>query len=207
MLIGYIDEELMEIFVRNARLLGGTGQVEKVWWMELGQSITRKLFPARLYYWIWDYIISPLVRRGDPFEKTANYVTDKNIPSAFQFFEKPWTNGIPGFRGYEYTNENKKLLQRALEGDKEPFKKYMIDRYKNDKKLLLDVLDKKSNDLVFWYTNILDSLGHMEIGRPVKMLMKYYLEVNELVGYVKDNFTSSNIYITVSYTHLRAHET
>jgi len=195
MLIGHIDEGLMEVFVNNAKLLGGTGQIEKVWWMKIGQYITSKLFPSKVNYWIWDHIVSPIFRKEDPFEKAANYVFEKNIPNAFQFYEKPWTNGIPGFKGYEYTALNKELLKRAIEGESTPFRKYMIDRYKKDKKLLLDVLDKQNNDLVFWYTNILDSLGHMDIGMPVKKLMKHYLEINELVGYVKKNFPSSIVYV------------
>ena len=89
----------------------------------------------------------------------------------------------------------KKLTEKAIAGEKKPYRKYILDQYKNDKLQLFSALDKQEFDFIFWYTPLLDNLGHMDMGNSLTLMMKHYLEINELVGKVKGSCPSSIIYV------------
>jgi len=189
MLTGKIDKEIMKIWVKQAEVTGGGVNVKQKWWAKLG-----KYLPYSVNYWLLDNVFAHL-QGGDAFEKTANYVKEQNEPNIFQFFESTWTNGVPSF-GRQVINEvSKKLTENAIAGDKKQYKKYAIEHYKNDKSQLLEVLKKQQYDFIFWYTGLLDSLGHVDMGNPLALMMKHYLEINEVVGIVTEKYPNSIIYI------------
>ena len=189
MLTGKIDTEIMKIWEKQINILGGGTNPKQKWWIKLG-----KILPKSVNYWIWDNVFENILR-GDPFENTANYVLDKKIPNIFQLFENPWTNGIPGYGKNVSPPIQKKLTERAIAGEKKPYRKYIMENYENDKSQLFSALDKKEFDFIFWYTPLLDNLGHMDIGSPLTLMMKHYLEINELVGKIKESYPSSTVYI------------
>ena len=189
MLTGKIDEEVMKAWVRLAELQETEGNVKQKWWTKIGKNL-----PLSINFWVWRHIFEPVIG-GDPFETTANYVLDKKLPNIFQFFKKPWTNGIPSY-GKNVSNAEQKILTKdAITGIKEPYKKYIIKNYMKDKSELFSALEKQDYDFMFWYTTLLDNLGHMEIGSPLTHLMKHYLEINEVAGKVKEIYPKSIIYI------------
>jgi len=124
----------------------------------------------------------------------VNYVKEKKLPNIFQFFKKPWTNGIPSYGRKIITKESKRLLKDAVQGRQGPYRQFIMDDYKEDKKQLFSILDKKDHDLIFWYTTLIDNFGHMDSGKPIK-LMKHYLEMNEVAGKVKKSCPGAIIYI------------
>lgn len=91
MITGKIDEEVMGRWIKWAEVAGGNKNIKQKGWAKTG-----KILPSKLNFWLWNHIVDPLIG-GDPFEKTANYVIEKKLPNIFQFFEKPWTNGLPSF--------------------------------------------------------------------------------------------------------------
>lgn len=188
MLTGKIDKEVMDIWVKQAKITGGGAKVKQKWWTKIGEIV-----PPLVDLWIWDHIFAPLMG-GNSFEKTANYIKEKNERNIFQFFKKPWTNGIPGYGKLVSTSTDRYLLHKVFLGKDKPFKEYVIKNYKEDKQKFLTALDKEDNDIIFWYTMILDKLGHAYLRKPLT-LMKYYLEINELVSKVKNKFKDSCIFI------------
>lgn len=189
MLTGKIDHEVMRIWVKLAEVLGGEKNIKQKWWTNIA-----RIFPVSVNYWIWDHIFAPLIG-GDPFETTANYVLEKNEPTVFQFFKKPWTNGIPSYGRNVSTPTQKKLTEKAITGERMPYRKHILNQYKKDKSQLLSALVNQEFDLIFWYTPLLDNLGHMDMGKPLTKMMRHYLEINEVVGIVKESCPTSKIYI------------
>jgi len=188
MLTGKIDHEIMEIWERQAEITGAGINTKQKWWARFGD-----LLPPIIDLWIWYHIFAPFFG-GNLFEKTADYVIDKNQTNLFQFFKNPWTNGVPGY-GRDVSNLKEKYhFQLAMIGKDEFFNEFTIKNYKKDKKQLFSALSRSEYDLIFWYTMILDKFGHVYIRSPLK-LMKYYLEINELAGKVIKNFPDSYIYI------------
>lgn len=189
MLTGKIDKEVMDIWIRQAKITGGGGgKVKQKWWTKVGNIV-----PPFIDLWIWDHIFAPLLG-GNSFEKTANYIIEKNERNIFQFFKKPWTNGIPGYGKLVSTATDRYFLQQVFLGKDKPFRELVIKYYKEDKEKLFIALKKQENDLIFWYTMIVDKLGHAYLRKPLT-LMKYYLEINELVGKVKNQFRDAYIFI------------
>lgn len=189
MLTGKIDKEIMKIWVKQAELTGGGVNVEQKWWTKFG-----KFLPYSVNFWLLDNIFAKL-QGGDAFEITANYVKEKNEHTIFEFFESTWTNGIPSYGRQVIDEVSKKLTENAIAGDKKPYKVYAVEKYKKDKEQLMSVLKKQQYDLIFWYTGILDSLGHVDMGNPLALMMKHYLEINEVVGVIKESCPNSIIYI------------
>jgi len=191
MLTGKVDEEIMEVWIRAAQFVDLKSDVEQKWWARI---VTEMLpyIPAVIKNKI---LFRLLENMGEnPFEVTSNYVKDKNLTNIFQFFKKPWTNGIPSYGRLDNTPERRKLFEKATSGDKKQLKDYEIKHYKKDKLELFTALEKDKYDLIFWYTPFVDSLGHMYIGKPLS-LMKFYMEINTLVGEVKKNYNSYPIYV------------
>lgn len=192
MLTGKIDHEIMDIWIKRCQILGTEEKVEQKWWAKIGS----KILPPSVAFWIWKKIIKPLLGfEGNAFEITSNYVMEKNEKNIFDYFEKPWTNTIPGYN-YEIEDlrKEKKLLNEALTGDKKLYINYLTKKYKDDKIQLMMMLEKKSSDIIFWYTRLVDSICHTYRIKPIK-LMNYYLELNNLVGKVKKKCPHSIVYV------------
>ena len=190
MLTGKIDEDVMKIWVRESEILGEDKNIKQKWWAKIGD-----ILPYTLNRWIWDNIPERFLGGGDPFELTSNYVLDKKIPSIFQLFENPWTNGIPGYGKNVSGPLQKKITKNAISGYKLLYKKYIMKNYKKDKSELFSALEKKEFDFIFWYTTLLDNFGHIYMGNQLKLMMGHYLEINDVVGNVKERRPNSIIYI------------
>lgn len=188
MLTGKINDEIMKMWVKQAQLTDVGVNTKQKWWAKIGN-----ILPPIFDLWIWYHIFAPLFG-GNLFEKTANYVLDKNETNIFQFFQKPWTNGVPGYGKLVNNPKKKYQLQMAMIGKDSTFKEDVIKNYKRDKEQLFSALNKHKYDLIFWYTMILDKFGHVYIKKPLT-LMKYYFEINELVGKVTNSFPDSCIYV------------
>lgn len=186
MITGRIDKDVMKRWRWQARFVNMRARQ-----MKLAERLGRYL-PSGPTLWVWHHFVLPLIG-GNLFEATANYVTKKNVSNVFQYFEKPWTNGIPGYGRIVSDETARQLLLQALRGDKEPYRKYAIQIYLEDKRSLLSAL-RRDHDLIFWYTSLLDKIGHVDVGNNLLML-KYYLEINSLAGKVKEMCPDSIIYI------------
>ena len=189
MLTGKIDEDIIDIWVKQSELTGGGVYTKQKWWVKIGDFL-----PASVNFWIWDNILEHLIG-GDAFGKTANYVRDNNEHNIFQFFEKTWTNGIPSYGRNVCGPIQKELTEKAISGEKTPYRKFILKQYQEDKSLLFSAIDRQEYEFIFWYTPMLDNLGHMDMGNPLGLMMKHYLEINKLVGSVKERCPNSIIYI------------
>ena len=189
MLTGKIDKEVIKVWVKLAEVLGGDKNIKQKWWTKFGI-----ILPPSVNFWIWDHIFTPIIG-GDPFKTTANYVIEKNERNIFEFFKTTWNNGIPSYGRNVSTPTHKKLTENAIAGDKAPYRKHIINQYKEDKSQLFSTLKKQEFEFIFWYTTLLDNIGHMDMGNPVLNMMKHYLEINDLVGKVKEICPSSIIYV------------
>ncbi|KYK31980.1 MAG: hypothetical protein AYK22_00020 [Thermoplasmatales archaeon SG8-52-3] len=188
MLTGKINDEIMEMWVKQAQISGLGINTKQKWWAKIGN-----ILPPFLDLWIWYNIFAPLFG-GDLFVKTANYIVDRNETNIFQFFQKPWTNGIPSYGRIVNNPKRKYEFQMAMYGNDTKFKENIIKIYKEDKKKLFSALNKNTYDIIFWYTVILDKIGHIYY-KDTLTLMKYYFEINQLVGQIKTKFPKSHFYI------------
>ncbi len=190
MLTGIVDKEIIDVWNKYVKLIGNDEKLgEKKWVKILGLFV-----PKKLGIWVFEHLFAPAIG-GDPFETTANYVKDKNLPTILNFFQNPWTNGIPSYGKNVSGPVQKKYTERAIAGEKKPYRKYILEQYQNDKSQFFSALDKQEFDFIFWYTSMLDNLGHMDMGKPLTLMMKHYLEINEFVGIVKERCPTSIIYI------------
>jgi len=189
MLTGEIDEEIIKIWKISTELTP-VNQNEK---LNLLVIIGDAVLPFTIKQFIWDNIVGKKIG-GNPFEVTANYVRDKNLTNIFDFFKKPWTNGIPGYGKNVSTKKDRILMEKAMGKRAVLFREHVIKKYKDDKEQLLNAIDKKSHDMIFWYTMILDKFGHAYMKKPL-FLMNYYMEINQLVGKIKSQFKDSKIYV------------
>jgi len=193
MITGVVDEEVMKIWEKSAKILGMPGKLKQKKWAEIGFKIF-DLIPPSIQRWAKYKVIDNIVGGENPFDLTANYVNDKNLKNVFQFFKNPWTNGLPGYGKNIINSTKRKLFDKALSGDKIPFKNHMIECYKSDKSQLLSALNKQEFDFIFWYTTLLDNLGHIYMGNEV-FLLDYYLEINKLAGKVASTYPDACIYV------------
>ncbi len=191
MLTGEIDEEVMDVWVRAAQFVNLKSDVKQKGWAKTVTMLLPYIPPLiknKIIYRILE------IMGENPFEVTFNYVKEKKIPNIFQFFKKPWHNGIPSYGRLDNVPERRLLFEKAVGGDKKQLIDYEKKLYDKDKLQLFSALDNKDYDLIFWYTPFIDSLGHLYIGKPLK-LMKYYLEINNVVGEIKARDNNSNIYV------------
>jgi len=192
MITGKIDKEITKLWERisKTKKLGGS---KHKWWLK----IVRRILPYSVIYTIWKKFFEKRIVGGNPFEIAANYVKEKNQPNIFQFFKRSWTNGVPGYEWTPTGPTERKLLNKVIDGNKKALVEYtnhILKKYNKDKSQLFSALEEKDYDLIFWYTNFLDHLGHIYIGDKLRF-MKYYLEINNVVGKVKEMFPNSIIYV------------
>ncbi len=192
MITGKIDKEIFKIWERTAAMVGLQGDIK----IKRSVNISFKilgLFPKSIQDWIMNNIFDNLSDKN-AFDLTANYVKEKNLENIFQFFKNPWDNGLPSYGRNIYSKEKRKLWKEAAEGNKIPLKDITIKDYNIDKSQLLSALKIPDNDFIFWYTTLLDTLGHMFIDKEVDLL-NYYLEINSLVGEVIKKYPNIKTYI------------
>jgi len=189
MLTGEIDQEIMDKWIKRREILGDEGKVKQKWWAKFGSTI----LPKSVSLWMWKTIFRNRLG-GNLFETTSNYIMEKNVHNLFELFKNPWTNGVPGYNWREDFRKHNVMQQEASDGDNARYIRYIEDSYHNSKKQLLAALESKTFDLVFWYEKILDSICHASHTKPIN-LMGYYLEMNELIGIVKEKHPNSVIYI------------
>jgi hypothetical protein len=198
MITGKIDEEIMKIWEKASEIISlGNSDPDikpkwwtKKWWTKLGMES----LPTSVKEWIWKSFLEKKIIGGSLAEISANYVIEKKQTNIFQFFEKPWTNGIPSYRRAYTDSTEKKLLNKVFREEKTPFVDYVTEIYKSDKMQLFSALDSQDNDIIFWFASLLDKLGHIYIKSPLT-LMNYYLEINEVVGKVKEKCNDSRTYV------------
>jgi hypothetical protein len=181
----------MDVWIRAAKYVNLKSDVEQKWWA----SIVTRFLPYIPSFVKNKILFRILERMGEnPFEVTSNYVNDKKLTNIFQFFKNPWTNGIPSYGRLDNTPERRQLFEKATSGELNKLRDFEIKNYKEDKLKLLSILDKDGYDLIFWYTPFIDSISHFYIGKKLT-LMKYYLEINKLVGEIKRNNPDSKIFV------------
>jgi len=190
MITGIVDKEIIELWTKYIKLIGNDEKLDE----KTSTKILGKIIPEKIGAWFQNHLIQFFVG-GNPFEMTANYVKNKNQKTVFDLFKKSWTNGIPGFGKNVSGEEQRKLTVQAIMGNKKPYIEFILEKYYEDKLLLLNELKKQDNDLIFWYTPMLDNFGHMGMGNPLKLMMKHYLEINNLVGEIIKMCPSSIIYV------------
>lgn len=186
MITGEIDREVMRRW-KLQTLLAGMDSMR----VKIAEKLGRYL-PHRPTIWVWNHLVLP-VTGGNPFESTANYIGEKGLHTIFQEFEKPWTNGLPGYGRVVSNGTARELLLEAFRGNKKPYIRYAVRLYKRDREKLFFALDR-DHDLIFWYTCLLDKIGHVCAGDKLEML-KYYLEVNHLAKEVRRKCPDAIIYI------------
>ncbi len=186
MITGKIDREVMRRWKLHT-LLAGMDSMRVKFAEKLGRFL-----PHRPTIWVWNHLVLP-VTGGNPFESTADYVKKKNLHTIFHEFEKSWTNGLPGYGRVVSDSTARELLLEAFRGNRKPYIRYAIQLYKEDRERLFSALDRDYN-LIFWYTCLLDKIGHVCAGNKLEML-KYYLEINQLAKKVKKKCPDAIIYI------------
>lgn len=189
MLTGEIDDEIIKVWEKTAEISGLKTDLKQKWWAKLG----KKILPFPVQMRIWKIFFERRTVGGNPFDITVNYVKEKGLTNIFQFFEKPWTNGIPSYGRNVSNPVKRKLMEKAISGDKKPYIDYAIKEYKDDKSQLFSALNKQEYELIFWYIVMIDSVGHL-YGDSLTA-MKFYLEINEVVGKIRERYTSSCIYV------------
>lgn len=182
MLTGKIDNEIIERFIEREKVVGKSK--EKIW-----AKVSAKILPQKVKEWADSHYLIPR-----PFAESYNYVVEKGNKTIFDFYEDSWHNSIPSIGRNVSPMEMKKLMRGAVEGKVEPYRKHAIDVYQRDKISLLDALKNENFNLMFWYTDFLDKMGHAFISKKL-ILMKYYFEINSLVLKVKKLCPKSIIYI------------
>ncbi|MHA2284077.1 MAG: alkaline phosphatase family protein [Promethearchaeota archaeon] len=171
MLTGKIIKEMMAVF-RSAAAKVLTDDSKKT-------NLLRMIIPLRfrrLLARMWDKTIPKV--KGNPMDYTLNFLERNNYHTIFDEATNPVYNKIPGFN----VIRKSKLLRIAFMGKdfKDVAEKSCLMKIKNLGKDLLNLMEK-DYDLIFWYTNALDNLGHIFFGRKMKT-MDYYMRINRLVA-------------------------
>jgi len=196
MLTGVVDKRVMKIWEKAARITDLSEMfsvdIKQKWWSKLFFKLFSFL-PFSIKNWINNNIINNM-HGVNAFDLTANYVNDKKLKNIFQFFKNPWTNGIPGYGKNVCDHLKRKSMDKMLSGDEVSYKSNITKNYKKDKLELLSALNKQEYDFIFWYTSLLDEIGHLYISNEI-YLLDYYLEINNVIGKVIDSYPNARIYI------------
>jgi hypothetical protein len=85
---------------------------------------------------------------------------------------------------------------------KDYVEKNCLKKIKDVRKNLLRLLEE-DYDLIFWYTNALDNLGHIYFGRKMKT-MNYYMRINRLVADLSRKLDAKDILYIISDHGIKA---
>jgi len=189
MLTGSINQEVMDQWIKRSSITGDESAVNQVWWARLGN----KILPKKVSFWIWKRFFVPKMG-GNLFEETSDYIKQYSERIFLDSFDQPWNNGIPGYNRREQFLEEKEYQNKVFDEGWEEFHKYLVNDYNESVKQLYDCIERKENDIIFWYTKLVDSICHFCKIKPID-LMKYYLQLNQLVGSVQQKCPDSTIYV------------
>jgi len=192
MIRGKIDREMEEIFLEHTR---GKKPIRPL------LNLSKRLLPLRLRRrlgYLYDNIFSPNV--NPPMTITADWCERKDMETILDGVDS-WQTTVPGYNGVPRHEERMEIIKRALAGDESmiPFyDKGIIEEYEGRKGKLLSFLESDNqSELVFFYTNYLDALGHLHFADSVKR-MHYYFELNDLCAKVKEKMDDNNTLYVVS---------
>lgn len=193
MLTGRIITEMMAVF-KSASAQVLTDDSKKM-------NLLRMIIPPRfrgLIARIWDKIIPRA--KENPMDYTLNFLERNNYHTIFNEASNPAYNKIPGFN----ITRKSKLLKTAFMGKdfKKLAEKHCLIKIKEVGQEILRLMEK-DYDLVFWYTNALDNLGHIFFGRKMKT-MNYYMRVNRLVADVFQKLDAKDILYIISDHGIKA---
>ncbi len=179
MLTGKKIEKIEKMFLKRARFFSERPQsVKKNEKQYTAAKIAAKILPKSAKMWIIRNIIP------NPFDKTKDYLIKHHYKTVFDYFENPWTNGVPTYGKNVADKKTRELMNIAASGHPEILYKEALKIYKKDKKELLDALDKE-HDFIFWYTSFLDEIEHFYITKKLKLL-KVYMDLNSLVREISE---------------------
>ena len=193
MLTGKIIKEMIAVF-RSASAHVLTDDSKKM-------NLLRKIVPPRfrgLLARTWDKIL--LQAKENPMDYTLNFLERNNYHTIFNEAIKSAYNKIPGFN----VTRKPKLLKTAFMGKdfKRLVEKHCLIKIKEVGQEILRFIEK-DYDLIFWYSNALDNLGHIYFGRKIKT-MDYYMRVNRLVADIKLKLNEKDILYIISDHGMRA---
>lgn len=177
MLTGRVDREMEEVFLKRYRFdyrgLPFLKHGKK--YVKFGHPpfarLVRKVFPLGLRRRLGK-IYERLLGLDSPLS-TWDWLKRRNIPSIFDEINRYWHNRIPGFNGsFHLLEERRRLLLQVLEGgqnkydDRLKYDRWIWKEYSEKIQELAKLLDSQRPDMVFFYTKILDNLGHLHFGEP-----------------------------------------
>ena len=190
MITGRIDERVVNIFKERLR------RENSLWWNLLSRLLPR---PIKAIYWKYIYTRFDL----NPFDRTKDYNLGKE--TIFDFFEKPWNNGIPSYGRNVQSKEVRRITLESISNDANTLLQYAKKEFMEDKKALYEAL-YKDYDLIFWYTPFLDRVGHRFFHKKLQMMM-LYMEINNLVKDIKDIAKDAYLYIVSDHGMMLDQET
>lgn len=194
MLTGQIIPEIEEPFIKRHRFIAHKGKSSKVkppWYVKLGS----KILPLKIRRKIGEMVIKRVTE--DPFLITYDFLLrTKKYKTIFDYFENPWTNGIPSYGRNVSTPEVKEVMTAAVSGNLKPLLEYAFGTYERDRKALFEALDN-DYDLIFWYTPFLDEISHFLIRKKLK-LMNVYIDLNKLARQVSQKLGDGDILYIIS---------
>jgi len=191
MLTGKKVEGIEKIFLKRARFFSEKPQsVKKEDKQYFIAKIAARLLPKSVKNWIIRNALS------DPFEKTSDYLIKKKYRTVFDFFENPWTNGVPAY-GKNVADECiRRLMRKAASGHPEVLYRESLKLFREDREKLFDALFR-DHDFIFWYTPFLDEMEHFYIHRKMKLL-NVYMNLNMMVKEVCDIVGEDGVVYVIS---------
>ena len=193
MLTGKIIKEMIAVFrFASAQVL--TDDSKKM-------HLLRMIVPPRfrkLLARMWDKIIPQA--KENPMDYTLNFLERNNYHTIFDEAINPIYNKIPGFN----VSRKPKLLKIAFMGKdfKKLVEKNCLIKIENVRQEILRLIEK-DYDLVFWYSNALDNLGHIFLGRKIRT-MDYYIRVNRLAADIMQKLNETDKLYIISDHGMRA---
>ena len=191
MLTGQKIQEIENAFLKRARFFsenpGSVKSQQKQYWYA---KMASKILPEKLK--------NKLIKKvlPNPFKETYDVLIRKKYRTIFDYFEKPWTNGIPAYGRNVTSDELKKAKEAAIAGNLTPLKNYAMQVFKEDREKLFNALDK-DYDIIFWYTPFLDELEHFFITKKLRLL-NVYMELNTMVKKISNSVDEDDVIYIIS---------
>ena len=158
-------------------------------------NILRRVLPLRLRALlgkVWDaFTRDP---RGPAMMVLGDFLKRNNISTIFEELEERgvsyWHNSIPGYDGVPHHEERMRLIQ---EGAWDEYYSLVWEQHRKALKEFFAAL-KKQYDFYFFYTNLIDAIGHLFYTKFVER-MKLALEVQRIVKEIHEKFGDAVIYV------------
>lgn len=179
MLTGEKVEGIEKIFLKRARFFSEKPKsIKKEEKQYITAKIAARLLPKSAKEWIIRNVLL------NPFEKTSDYLIKKKYRTVFDFFQNPWTNGVPSYGKNVADERVRRLMREASSGHPEILYRESLKLFRVDREKLFEALSR-NHDFIFWYTPFLDEMEHFYIHRKMKLL-KVYIDLNRMVKEVCD---------------------